>query len=66
MLEAYETIVTETRERVGLIRLNRPKQLNALNDTLMLELGKALAASAWTSSGHRIRPTRRSPACGER
>jgi len=44
MQEAFETIVTETRERVGLIRLNRPKQLNALNDTLMMELGKALAA----------------------
>ena len=44
MQEAYETIVTETRDRVGLIRLNRPKQLNALNDTLMMELGKALAA----------------------
>jgi len=44
MQESFETIVTETRERVGLIRLNRPKQLNALNDTLMMELGKALAA----------------------
>ena len=44
MQEAFETIVTEARERVGLIRLNRPKQLNALNDTLMMELGKALAA----------------------
>ena len=44
MQETYETILTETRERVGLIRLNRPKQLNALNDTLMSELGKALLA----------------------
>ena len=44
MQDAFETIVTETRDRVGLIRLNRPKQLNALNDTLMMELGKALAA----------------------
>jgi enoyl-CoA hydratase len=44
MQEPYETILTETRERVGLIRLNRPKQLNALNDTLMEELGKALLA----------------------
>ena len=44
MPETYETILTETRERVGLIRLNRPKQLNALNDTLMNELGRALLA----------------------
>ena len=40
----YETILTETHGRVGLIRLNRPKQLNALNDTLMNELGEALLA----------------------
>lgn len=44
MQDAYETILVETHDRVGLIRLNRPKQLNALNDTLMSELGKALAA----------------------
>ena len=44
MTAAYETILTETRDRVGLIRLNRPKQLNALNDTLMNELGSALLA----------------------
>src|SRR5262245_25715736 len=40
---AYENILVEVRGRVGLIRLNRPKQLNALNDTLMNELGEALA-----------------------
>lgn len=38
----YENIVVETREKVGLIRLNRPKALNALNDQLMDELGAAL------------------------
>jgi len=37
-------ILVETRDRVGLIRLNRPKQLNALNDALMDELGGALLA----------------------
>ena len=37
-------ILVETRDRVGLIRLNRPKQLNALNDALMDELGAALLA----------------------
>ena len=40
---AYENILVETRGRVGLVRLNRPKQLNALNDALMNELGDALA-----------------------
>ena len=39
---AYETIVTETRDRVGLITLNRPKALNALSKTLIEELGRAL------------------------
>ncbi len=40
----YQTILVETRARVGLITLNRPKQLNALNDQLMDELGSALLA----------------------
>jgi enoyl-CoA hydratase len=40
---AYQNILTETRGRVGLITLNRPKQLNALNDALMDELGDALS-----------------------
>jgi enoyl-CoA hydratase len=35
-------ILTETRGRVGLITLNRPKALNALCDQLMDELGQAL------------------------
>ncbi|SMG60005.1 enoyl-CoA hydratase [Paraburkholderia susongensis] len=39
---AYENILVETRGRVGLITLNRPKALNALNDALMDELGTAL------------------------
>ena len=38
----FETILTETRGRVGLITLNRPKALNALNSQLIGELGKAL------------------------
>jgi enoyl-CoA hydratase len=37
-------ILTETRGPVGLITLNRPRQLNALNDALMDALGAALAA----------------------
>lgn len=40
----YENILAETRGKVGLITLNRPKALNALNDALMDELGAALKA----------------------
>jgi enoyl-CoA hydratase/carnithine racemase len=40
----YEFIHTEVRDRVALITLNRPKQLNALNAKLMQELGAALQA----------------------
>jgi len=38
----YENILVETQEKIGLIRLNRPKALNALNDQLMDELGDAM------------------------
>ena len=45
---AYECILTDVQgsgpRRTGVITLNRPKQLNALNDTLMDELGTALKA----------------------
>ena len=40
----YEYIIAEAKGRVGLITLNRPKQLNALNDALMDALGAALKA----------------------
>src|SRR5580658_4622560 len=39
---SYETIIVETRGKVGLIRLNRPQALNALNGALMRELGEAI------------------------
>jgi len=39
-----QPILLETNGRVGVITLNRPKQLNALNDQLMDELGAALKA----------------------
>lgn len=39
---AYETIIVETRGRVGLIALDRPKALNALNAALIEELAHAL------------------------
>ncbi len=38
----HELILTETRGLVGLITLNRPKALNALNDQVMDEIGAAL------------------------
>ena len=42
---AYEVIEVRTEaEKVGIITLNRPKQLNALNDQLMDEMGQALKA----------------------
>ncbi len=41
---SYELILTETRGRIGLITLNRPKQLNALSPKLMQELAAALYA----------------------
>src|ERR1700754_4230286 len=34
----YETIIVETRGKVGLITLNRPKALNALNSQVLAEL----------------------------
>lgn len=39
---AYETILSETHGAVGLIRLNRPQALNALNTTVLKELTQAL------------------------
>jgi enoyl-CoA hydratase len=45
MQMAYETIEVRTEGgKVGVVTLNRPKQLNALNDQLMDELGGALEA----------------------
>jgi enoyl-CoA hydratase len=38
----FENIIVETRGKVGLITLNRPKAMNALNDRLIDELGAAL------------------------
>jgi len=41
---AYENIIVETRGPVGVVRLNRPKALNALCAALIVELGEALDA----------------------
>ena len=42
-MSEYEYILTEKYEHVGLVRLNRPKALNALNHGLLSELMQALA-----------------------
>lgn len=39
----YETILVEREERVGIITLNRPKALNALNSQVMVEVTTAAA-----------------------
>lgn len=39
---AYENILTRTEGRAGVVQLNRPKQLNALNSQVMSELADAL------------------------
>ncbi len=41
---SYENILVESRDRVGVIRLNRPQRLNALNGALAKELSAALLA----------------------
>jgi len=40
----YQNIVVATKGRVGVIRLNRPQALNALNKPLMAELTQAIEA----------------------
>jgi len=41
---SYQNIIVETKGRVGLIRLNRPQALNALNRALITELIQAIDA----------------------
>lgn len=41
---SYQNILVETQGRVGIIRLNRPQQLNALNLALKAELTQAIDA----------------------
>ena len=41
---SYQNIIAETKGRVGIIRLNRPQALNALNKALMIELVQAIDA----------------------
>jgi enoyl-CoA hydratase len=39
---SYQNIIVETRGKVGLVTLNRPQALNALNEALIAELNEAL------------------------
>ena len=39
---AYETILVETKGKVGLVTLNRPQALNALNGQLIAEINTVL------------------------
>ncbi|MGE3146166.1 MAG: enoyl-CoA hydratase, partial [Pseudorhodoplanes sp.] len=39
---SYENILVETKGKVGIIRLNRPSALNALNAKLIAELSAAI------------------------
>jgi enoyl-CoA hydratase/carnithine racemase len=39
---AYANLIVETRDHVGLVKLNRPEALNALNQELLGELNQAL------------------------
>ena len=54
-MTAYQNIKTETKGRVGIIRLDRPKALNALCADLVRELGQALDAFG---RSRRMIPTR--------
>ena len=40
----FQNILVDTQGRVGIVRLNRPQRMNALNDALAAELATALAA----------------------
>src|SRR6185437_13747138 len=39
---SYQNIIVETKGRVGVIRLNRPAALNALNQAIKAELRQAI------------------------
>ena len=53
---AYKSIIVEVEDHIGLITLNRPEALNALNALLIKELDEALKAVSYT---HLTLPTKR-------
>ena len=44
MTQTYDTILVETKGRVGIITLNRPKALNALNSQVLADVLHAARA----------------------
>ena len=62
----YETILVERDERIGIITLNRPKALNALNGQVMTEVTSAaidwIATTISGRSSSPVRPRRSPPA----
>jgi enoyl-CoA hydratase len=42
-MATFKTILVETHDKVGLVRLNRPQAMNALNNELLAELMEALS-----------------------
>jgi enoyl-CoA hydratase/carnithine racemase len=42
----YQSILSETRDRIATITLNRPERLNALNDAMVEEVWQAVQAAA--------------------
>ena len=43
-VKSYENILVRTEGRVGIVQLNRPKAMNALDTPTMLEVNEAMAA----------------------
>lgn len=37
----YQKLILEKRERIGIVKINHPEALNALNSTVLIELGQA-------------------------
>ena len=62
---SYEFVLAERKGRVGLVTLNRPKQMNALNAKLMQELAAALYAFDAEWLRRRIASLRPSDTTGE-
>ena len=43
MNDQYTVITVDVAEQVGVIKINRPRQLNAINSTVMSELTQAMS-----------------------